>query len=118
MNLNALGALAAAVSIPGAISRYYWIRPELTQAGFKNLAKGSLINLSMQVAAIVVGIIGMQISDKYHEDTRFTIAYTITMVASIPVAVALAGRLSFKLSHEEAATTAALCWASFMGLLS
>lgn len=118
MNLNALGAFVALVSIPGAISRYYWIRPELTQAGFKNLGKGSLISLSMQVASIAVGIIGMEAVNSNDEDKRFNIAYTIMMVASIPAAIALAGRLNFKLSYEEAATTAALCWASFMGLLS
>ncbi|MBP7074416.1 MAG: hypothetical protein KBA81_03415 [Rhabdochlamydiaceae bacterium] len=121
MDITGLGVVAVCGAFPAAISRYYWIRPELTQAGLKILAKGSLIGIAMQTTAIVVAIIGFKTTpigaNSEQKDTRFCVGYTIAMVASIPVSVALAEKFNFRLSCEEAATTAALAWVPIMSLV-
>ncbi len=116
-----LGVVAVCGAVPGAISRHYWIRPELTQAGLKILAKGSLIGIAMQIIAIAGGIIGLNTSPenakRKQKDTRFCIGHSIVMIASIPVSVALAAKFTFRLSYEEAATTAALAWVPVISLM-
>ncbi len=120
-SLVALGFIAVCWSLPGAISRYYWIRPEMSQEGLKILAKGGLVGLAIEITVLVVRAnldkIPPALPQNYSDEDwywRFCERYTVGMVVIVPAAVAVARRFNFKLSYQEAATTAALYWAIHM----
>ena len=94
------------------------MRPQMSQEGLKILAKGGLVGIAIEITALVVRAnldkIPPALPQNFSEENwywRFCERYTIGLAAIVPAAVALARRFNFKLSYQEAATTAALYWA-------
>ncbi len=118
MAVRVLGVAAICGFLPGALSRYLWIRPEMTRAGLKTLSQGGMLSLAVQVTGLTIGFIGIANAKTAGEqDARFPITYTIGMIASAAALVALTGRLNFTFTPKETITTAALSWASIIGLI-
>ncbi len=103
----------------GAISKYIWIRPELNSSGLKTLAQGGLWGVAIQIAALGISRLAARTVPnprtpeeeeeyKLKARGRAKLGYIASVIAGVPVSVAIGQLLGIKTTYPEAGITALL----------